>query len=390
MSARVSRSLGSLVLLGLIASLGLYARKGRAAPLSGGLVVAEKTACRVLVTKVSYDDPGADDAEFIELRVERTGPTSGMRDEGAPDSSAPSSPVADASGSPSLDAASSTRLLTLGDCGLESLELVNGGAGACEIYRTLPLSSVPVPADDYVTFCATDSTLAPAGCDVMVAGRSALRNGWLQNGPSDGLRFRAAGGTTGVELAYEGRIACFQADARELVDETGQASGSAGASNAPDDVNTFCGDVAVLLPLTDAPLRHEAECPSPSAVIPGALPHTEDGSVLAPDGSDAPGPEDDASLSTTERASGARPKGSTSIHAALGLDAGLVAIPKKPSASPPDPPGCSMAERGPAGRGPSPSPLALVAVTWFRRRARTPRRPLRAQATEATSGGSDA
>jgi hypothetical protein len=348
MNARVLRSPVPFVLSLAVASIGTLAGAAAAAPSPGVLVIAEGARCRVLMTKVSYDDPGADDAEFLELYVERWS----------------SSPAlgADSGISPTPDGAVGAAVLTLGDCGLESLELVSGGGGACDTYRTIPLSAIPVPDDGYVTFCGTDSTLAGTPCDVMAAGRSALRNGWLQNGPSDGLRFRARDGSSALELAYEGAVGCFGPSARQLANETGQMPGT---PEPADDVNTFCGDAFVALPLVDAPLRHEAVCPR--MVTSAAL--TDAGSSASEDAASARvvGPGPDASTWTPERAPTPRPKSPTSVYAGLGIDAGLVAIPKTPSV-PPKPPGCSMTRTTSAGYGPLVTVLAVLLV--FTRRIR--------------------
>jgi len=167
-----------------------------AAPAPSGLVVAQSAACRVALVAASYDDPGADDAEFLELRVDmlatgslgtRTGGAAadgGMNGECSSDAGA----AGDAQVVPGDAGAAAGPVL--GDCGLGGLELVDGASAACETYRTIPLSLVPIPKDGYVVLCPAGSSVdARAHCDVTSAGRSALRAGWLQNGPNDGFRF---------------------------------------------------------------------------------------------------------------------------------------------------------------------------------------------------------
>jgi hypothetical protein len=343
-----ARAFRSAVLLVVCTVLCMNSALG--APLRAGVAISEGAGCRVSLTKVSYDDPGADDAELLELFVER------LSDAGA---------SADA-GLASSDAAAGPAMLTLGDCGLGALELVNGGGGACETYRTLPLSSLPVPNDDYVTFCATDSLLAGV-CDVKTAGLSALKNGWLQNGPSDGLRFVDRDGSVMLELAYEGGPPCFARDALHLVDETGQL---AGASEPTDDVNTFCGDRFVLLSPAAAPLRGEAGCPVAAPRVLG------DAALTTPVGVSGPDSGAGGRSWTAERAPAIPSRGTPSPSGTLGLDAGLVAIARTASV-PPKAPGCSLipgaTSRGfPVGGGRLVSAIALIfALTRCARRERT-------------------
>lgn len=323
----------------LVGCLGLcLARSALAAPSHAGLFISEGAGCRVLLTKMSYDDPGADDAELLELFVERSA------DAGAP---------TDAGRVP-RDGAAGTAMLTLGDCGLGALELVNGGGGACDTYRTIPLSSLPIPPDAYLVFCATDSVLAPA-CDVKAAGLSALRNGWLQNGPSDGLRFVDRDGSAALELAYEGAPPCFAANARHLADETGQLTG---ASDPTDDVNTFCGAGFALLSPAAAPLRDDAHCPVALPRAPGDAAVTTQGGVSSSDSGAAERPW------TTERAPKSPSSDSPAASALLEIDAGLVALAKTPSA-PPKPPGCAVVPgrtfpSGPVGGWPFVVAISLI------------------------------
>ena len=91
--------------------------------------------------------------------------------------------------------------LTLGACGLAAIELIDGQNGACAVYRTIPVADLDVPPDDTVVLCSPDTAFAPS-CDITAAGRSALKDGWLQNGPSDGIRLRGTAGVD-VEIGYE-------------------------------------------------------------------------------------------------------------------------------------------------------------------------------------------
>src|SRR5262245_40981263 len=119
----------------------LAARAAAAAP--NGLVVSETPHCRVSLSKFSYDGPGADDEEFVELVVDRCAGEGGAPP-ARPDPQPPTPPcntphadagVTDAGAPPDARADAPSGALTLGDCGLGELRLVNGGAGACDEYR---------------------------------------------------------------------------------------------------------------------------------------------------------------------------------------------------------------------------------------------------------------
>lgn len=347
------------------------------APARGGpgLTVSAGAGCRVSLTKVSYDDPGADDAELVELFVDRvtgsavhawpldasstaSGDAGGLR--ALCDAMAPLPASRDAASEPAnTPPDSGMPQLTLSDCGLAALELVDGAGNACGTYRSIPLGAVPVPGDGYVVLCAVDSALAAAGrCDVMAAGRSALKNGWLQNGPSDGLRFVGTGVTAAVAVGYEQGPSCFAPSPVLLVDEAGAVVGANGAPE--DDVNVFCDPAFVLLGAHDAPLRRANPCPREAAAADAGLsaadPH------VAADGGAVP----------SERTPSRTARGASSPL----LDAGLVAVPRRQAASP-KVPGCSVARPG-LSRAASPVGLwPALAVGLYRlltrRTRRTPR-----------------
>src|SRR5260221_1254502 len=105
---------------------------------SSELVIVEGGRCRVTMTKVSYDDPGADDAELIELHVDvfdrASGPSmrggSTSADGAAESCGSPEPTVIDAGAIDRSDAARPAArhdaggLLTLGSCGLAELRLI--------------------------------------------------------------------------------------------------------------------------------------------------------------------------------------------------------------------------------------------------------------------------
>lgn len=320
-------------LLALIIALILFARPAAASP--DALAISETASCRVSLTKLSYDAPGADDEEFIELVVERfdhagvggapnTGdaalaPAPCHTAHPAIDSGAP---VQDARASADAQRDAATGKPTLGDCGLAELRLVNGGAGACDEYRTIPLGSVVIPGDGYVVLCAQDSVFS-AACDVDTAGRSALRNGFLQNGPADGLRFVGASGAVVLEVGYEGGPACLAAGASRMVDETGEASGAPGV----DDVNVVCGGRFELRPATEAPFRAPNSCRTSQTADDGGVAASFDASVGDPG----------ASASPPEFA-----PDSGSSYQGFFLPEAAITVPPRMKAAPADPPSCGV------------------------------------------------
>ncbi|HEX2878474.1 MAG TPA: hypothetical protein VHO25_02945 [Polyangiaceae bacterium] len=189
--------------------------------------------CQVSLSKLSYDSPGADTAEFLELRIEGTLDSLGQR-------------------------------AKLGDCGLDHLALLNGGDASCASYRQIPLAAQVVPADGYFTLCSSDAqAVLGTVCDLSSWGTSRLSNGWLQNGPNDVI---ALIGQTSTHYAYEGVPAqCGDASWRDLPADTGEAI------DGVDDTVAACGDEFLRLSLAQAPLRAPPQCPTapqPDAATP--------------------------------------------------------------------------------------------------------------------------
>jgi hypothetical protein len=349
-------------LLALIIALVLVVRTAAAVP--DALVISETPSCRVSLTKLSYDGPGADDDEFIELVVERFATDTGgppKKDAGPPapacngshepadagaragDAMAPSDARADVvSGRP-----------TLGDCGLGELRLINGGGGACDEYRTIPLGSVAIPDDGYVVLCAQDSVFS-AACDVDTAGRSALRNGFLQNGPTDGLRFVGVSGAVALEVGYEGAPACLSPSASRMVDETGEAFGAPGV----DDVNVVCSGRFELRAATEAPFRGANPCRAAQGGDSGVATPSFDATSTGPKPNVVP-PE-------------FAPDSGTSYQAFTMPDA-AVTVPPRITGPAVDPPSCGVAMRRRTSEHAACAGLGLALASLRRRRLRRPR-----------------
>jgi hypothetical protein len=345
----------------------LAVRTAAAAP--DALLISETPLCRVSLTKLSYDGPGADDEEFVEIFVERTGDAGAAGVPGNPADAGPApppcgmphgardarAPTPDATTRPDGALDGQAGGLTLGDCGLGELRLVSGGAGTCDEYRVIPLASVAVPTDGFVVLCATDSLFSGA-CDVSTAGRSALRNGFLQNGPTDGLRFLDASDSVTLELAYEGTPACFSPGVHTMVAETGEAAVAPGV----DDVNVACGGRFVLLPASEARLREPSRCTTRSA---------DAGMDAAPLVPTTPLPESGPAARPPEFVP------DTGLgYSPFSIPDAAFAIPERPKGVPFEPPSC----RASAARGngdpvlPAVVTAAVLASLKRRRRRRLP------------------
>jgi hypothetical protein len=331
-----------------------------------GLIVAQSDLCRVALVAASYDDPGADDGEFLELHVERFAPgrTSTGGECHPSDAGASSLDAA----SPFPDGADGAGPV-LGDCGLGELELIDGASAGCETYRAIPLAQVPMPPDDYVVLCpAGSSTDARAHCDVTSAGRSALRAGWLQNGPNDGFRFVDTNGQIGLEVGYEGAPSCFSPAAVSLATESGGTATS-------DDVNVVCDGAFTLLSEEEAPLRESVRCPGRDASgVTGTAVVPDGGVMAAAKAAGGARGAADAAPWVPERAPAPARPGTASVYGPIYVDAGATSLRHSPPGMPPI--ACTV------GRSQhSRSTLALVlagvvSLTLRKRRRRPERAPL--------------
>lgn len=188
--------------------------------------------CSVQLSRISYDSPGADAAEVLELRVSGTFTAGSSR-------------------------------ATLADCGLSVIELINGGASDCSPYRQIPVAAREVPDDGYFVLCSAEAqgTLGLV-CDFTDWGKSKLSAGWLQNGPADGLRLL---GTEVKSFAYEGVPPSCSDDWLELPADTGQPIDDS------DDIIAACGASGFTrLGLAQSPLRTTASCAGPTDAGVGA------------------------------------------------------------------------------------------------------------------------
>ncbi|HEX4336236.1 MAG TPA: hypothetical protein VH062_10005 [Polyangiaceae bacterium] len=343
---------------------------------NGGVVVAETAVCRVVLTAVSYDDPGADDAEFVELHVEGLEPDSSCATMARHvamaehDAGCDAAAVAPDSGDAGSDARAGCAP-TLGDCGLDGLVLVDGANGACSEYRVLPLATVVIPGDGYVVLCPAGSSVdQSAHCDVTSAGRSALRAGWLQNGPNDGLRFTSTHGAN-VDIGYEGSPACFEVHGPELATESGESGGDA----TLDDVNVVCDGSFVVLPSNTVPLRAPVTCPRGGEGI-AAL-----ADAGAPDATPRDAGQRDANAADApwqpEHAPAPASRSVPPAYGPLYVDAGPIPQPRTQT-SLPRPPGCAVATpSSPSNAASVPALLVLALVLRCVRRERRVRREQR-------------
>lgn len=177
--------------------------------------------CSVGLSRLSYDSPGADAAEILELRVTGAFTAGSMR-------------------------------ATLADCGLSVIELINGGASDCSPYRQLPVGDREIPDDGYFLLCSDEAEAAlGVTCDFTDWGKSRLSAGWLQNGPSDGLRLV---GSAVHSFAYEGLPPICTDDWQTLPADTGQAI------NDSDDIIVACGAGFSRVGLAQSPLRTAPSC----------------------------------------------------------------------------------------------------------------------------------
>ena len=190
---------------------------------------AQKDACSVVLSKLNYDNPGADEDEFLELQAV------GVWSAGA----------------------------TLTECGVGSLILRNGGQADCPEYRRLELAQLPIPVGGFVLICARSH----AGC----AWGETLPNGWIQNGPNDTVELVSPEGDSVAMYAYGVLLdACI--DGKHEVPAL--ALPQEPANDAVDSVIVRCRDATYrLLPKAATRIGEETDCAaSVSAAPTGTVP----------------------------------------------------------------------------------------------------------------------
>src|SRR5919106_3165293 len=119
---------------------------------------ARASSTTLLVNEIDYDQPGTDDAEFVEIKN-----------------------VSD--GSVSLAG--------------HSLRLVNGTGGGASVYQTIDLPDISLATGDHFVVCANPATTA--NCDLDVTPETNL----IQNGAPDAVAI-VLGGTVVDSVSYEG------------------------------------------------------------------------------------------------------------------------------------------------------------------------------------------
>lgn len=179
-------------------------------------------SCDVRLSKLSYDDPGADDNEWIELRVTCAG---------------------------ALPA-------TLGEAGVSEFALFNGGSSGCPIYRRVALADVRVGPHGFSVICSAGSELdLDLGCEQTAGSSGPLGQSWLQNGPGDGLALiDDAGEVMGAYLyGAPGSGAGSCPDAVLISEDPGPSQGE-------DSAVVVCPEGDLVVPMSQVPLRSALNC----------------------------------------------------------------------------------------------------------------------------------
>jgi hypothetical protein len=154
----------------------------------------------LVINEVDYDQPGADAAEFIELKN------------------------------------ISANAVNLNGW---TVELVNGANGGAVIYTTINLPNVNLAAGAYFVICANNANTP--NCDLDVAPNADL----IQNGAPDGIGLRNAGVLVDA-VSYEGNTGApyTETSGVGLIDGAGAAN--QGISRFPDGVDTDVNNVDLL------------------------------------------------------------------------------------------------------------------------------------------------
>ncbi len=138
----------------------------------------------LVINEIDYDQPGADNAEFIE--------------------------IANVGGAPA-------------DLGQYQLELVNGASGGAAVYETIALPATLLNPGDYYVVCG--NALNVVGCDLVTSPSSNL----IQNGPPDAVAL-TRGGAIVDTVSYEGSVPGYT---------EGSGSGLEDSSSAGDEFKSI-------------------------------------------------------------------------------------------------------------------------------------------------------
>ncbi|MGE3669813.1 MAG: hypothetical protein AB7K71_09145, partial [Polyangiaceae bacterium] len=181
--------------------------------------VGSGTTCRVELTKVNYDEPGADSGNFVELHV--------IRDSGS-------------------------TATTFGECGLGKVQHVNGG-NSCASVWVVDVSAMTIPNDDYLVICGKDGIATSSSlCDVTVATSGSIGTDLLQSGPDDIYFFDTADNLI-LDARYENGSDCTNSATQiQLQAENG---------DSPDQTNVACNDAFMLVDTSTVTLRQAYACP---------------------------------------------------------------------------------------------------------------------------------
>jgi hypothetical protein len=189
--------------------------------LAGVRNAASMVGCSVRLERLSYDDPGTDDEEWLQLSV--------SNGEGA---------------------------LSFLECGVLALEIVNGDDPGCAAARRIELGSRAIPESGHLVICSAESTVASGwGCDVTESATGALNDGWLQNGPET-VRLVGIDEEEIWSFPYGRGGHCSSTP--ELPEDQGgiEVDGA-----EVDDVLVRCGEGFARLAAPEAPPRAPARCP---------------------------------------------------------------------------------------------------------------------------------
>jgi hypothetical protein len=168
-----------------------------------------------VLSRLSYDDPGTDDDEVLELSVLGT----------------------------------FASYAHFSDCGLARLELTSA-APLCSVYRTLELGELAIPPNGHLVVCVAGGPLdTDLGCDLTSSSVGALQPGWMQNAVGSGVRGVDSWGGAVFDYTY-GPGDCGDADrGAEILPLDLEFSDS------EDHVIARCEHGYQYLPLSAAPLR---------------------------------------------------------------------------------------------------------------------------------------